>query len=287
MIVTKPEFTSQPMLRLFSGLFAGPSPRSLVLGIVVCTFAFAAQKSVLAAPINYGSHVGTTVNYVDVTEDSTTSDPVPLFGAPVFSADSIDFNPVGFDASAGGAGGNDVTGSRLTFMVQAHPGKALSNISFSEAGDTTLAGAGTDSTATAVTATGSITISHVDGAAIAPVVQPIALTFTPSGGGYGLATDGGGGPLFFQQWSGSLFVNLNQVLSQAGRPFSVGATKISVDITNTLTASSQAGTMATINKKDFGGISITINIPEPASLALAAIAMAAVTLGRRSMSRVC
>lgn len=270
------------MIRLVSGIFAGTTPRMLVLGFAVCVLALAVQESLVAAPINYGSHVGTTVSYVDVTEDSTTSDPVPLFGAPIFSADSIDFNPVGFDAHAGGAGGNDVTGSRLTFMVQANPGKALSNISFSEAGDTTLAGAGTDATATAVSATGSITVSHVDGAAIAPVVRPIALTFTPSGGGYGLATDGGGGPLFFQQWSGSLLVNINQILTQAGVPFSVGATKITVDITNTLTASSQAGTMATINKKDFGGISITVNIPEPASVVLAALALATLGWRRRS-----
>src|SRR5688500_7834477 len=75
----------------------------------------------VGAPINYGSFSGLSVSYIDVTEDSTTGDALPLFGAPVFSGNSVDFNPVGFDAGASGANGSDVTGARLTFMVQAHP----------------------------------------------------------------------------------------------------------------------------------------------------------------------
>src|SRR5215510_6970817 len=52
-----------------------------------------------AASINYGSFPGATVMYTDVTESSVT-DPVPLFGAPVVSGDSIDFTPVNFAASS-------------------------------------------------------------------------------------------------------------------------------------------------------------------------------------------
>jgi hypothetical protein len=230
----------------------------------------------VGAPINYGSHVGLSVNYIDVTEDTTTGDSLPLFGAPVFSGNSVDFNPVGFDADASGANSSDVTGARLTFMVQAHAGNAINNIAFSEAGDTTLAGAGTDATATQVTANGTITINAVDGAAISPIVRPIALAFTPSGGDYGLSSDGGGLPIFHTQWSGSLAVNVAQILTSEGMAFILGATKISVDVVNTLTASSELGTQALINKEDFGGVSITVNqpgggdpgIPEPASAIL-------------------
>jgi hypothetical protein len=225
-----------------------------------------------AVPINYPSHIGTTVDYLNVTEDTTTGDSQPLFGAPIYSADSIDFNPVGFDAAAAGTGDSDTTGARLTFMIMSHPGKAITNISFSEAGDTTLGGLGNDSTSTSVTASGTITINEVDGAAIAPLVSPIALTFTPSGGTYGLGSDGAGGPIFHTPWTGSLLVNIGPILTQAGIPFTFGASKVSIDLVNTLTATSQFGTASVISKKDFGGISITVNIPEPASVLLASSA---------------
>jgi hypothetical protein len=221
-------------------------------------------------PINYGSHVGTTVDYINVTEDTTTGDTLPLFGAPIFSADSIDFNPVGFDAAASGTGDSDTTGARLTFMIMSHAGKAITNINFSEAGDTTLGGLGNDSTSTGVTANGTLTVNAVDGVTLVnPLVRNIALTFTPSGGTYGLLSDGGGGPIFHTPWTGSLLVNIGQILTQAGIPFSFGASKVSIDLVNTLTAASQFGTASVISKKDFGGISITVNIPEPASALLA------------------
>ena len=228
-------------------------------------------QTAVCAPINYGSHTGNTVSYIDVTEDSTTGDALPLFGAPIFSADSLDFNPVGFDAAASGAGGSDATGSRLTFMVMANAGTAITNISFFEAGQTTLAGTGTDSTSAQVTANGTLTISEVDGSAVTPIVRPIALAFSPSGGTYGLASDGGGLPVFHTPWSGALVVNIGPILTSEGVPFAFGATKLSIDIENTLTAQSEAGTSSLVSKKDFGGISITVNIPEPSCLILAGV----------------
>lgn len=253
--------------------------------ILVCSV----HSTAVCAPINYGSYSGTTVDYIDVSEDATTGDALPLFGAPIFSADSVDFNPVGFDASAAGAAGSDNTGSRLTFMVMSHTGNAINNINFNEAGQTTLSGSGTDNTNAAVTANGTVTISHVDGAAIAPIVRPIALAFSPSGGDYGLVSDGGGLPFFHTPWSGSLALNIAQILTQEGIPFTLGASKISIDLVNTLSAHSEAGTHALISKKDFGGISVTVNrpgggggpdIPEPASVVLAALGLVGVMSGR-------
>src|SRR5688500_6971597 len=76
---------------------------------------FISQPSV-GAQINYGSHMGTHVTYVNVTEDSGEDEPLPLFGAPTVTGNSIDFNPVGFDA-ASSDGGSDITDSNLVFMV--------------------------------------------------------------------------------------------------------------------------------------------------------------------------
>jgi hypothetical protein len=221
------------------------------------------------AQINYGSFSGTTVDYIDVTEQSTTGDALPLFGAPVLSANSLDFNPVGFDAGASGAGGMDSTGARLTYMIRAHAGEVIPIIVFSESGDTTLAGAGTDSTATQVTANGTITINAVDGAAITPIVRPISLTFTPSGGDYALTSDGGGLPIFHTNWTGSLAINLADILTTESVPFTLGATNVSIDVVNTLAARSETGTQSLIAKKDFG----VAVIPEPGSLLILVFAL--------------
>jgi hypothetical protein len=221
------------------------------------------------AQINYGSFSGVTVNFLNVTEEETTSDSLPLYFSFVGSANSLDFNPTGFDAAASGAAGLDNTGDRLTFTIQAHAGQAIPAITFFESGDTTLSGVGTDNTSTQVTSSGTITISAVDGAPITPIVQPIALSFTPSGGTFGLASDGGGLPIFNTSWTGSLSLNVASILSGNAVPFSTGATEVSIDLVNTLTARSQAGTAALIGKKDFG---FTV-VPEPSSLALLAVAL--------------
>jgi hypothetical protein len=256
---------------------------SAALGIALLCFAMISQAQ--ATPMNYGSHTGNTVQYIDVTEESNSGDALPLFGAPLYSGDSIDFNPVGFDANASN-GSTDITDSNLTFMVKSLPNFVINNITFHESGDTTLAGIGNDNTFTKVTADGVLNIHEVNGVGIPVISKLIALTFTPSNGDYGLATDAGGGPFYHTQWSGSLNVNLNQILAQNGFP-NGQATKISIDLDNTLSAHSQNGTSALIAKKDFGGVSITINgpngggIPEPATLALAIFGVGALAAGRR------
>ena len=70
------------------------------------------------AQVNWGSHMGTNVTYVNVMEDSGASEPLPLFGPPTVTGNSIDFNPLGFDASSAN-GGSDITDSNLVFMVEA------------------------------------------------------------------------------------------------------------------------------------------------------------------------
>jgi hypothetical protein len=248
-----------------------------VLGVV------AATSAAFAAPINYGNFSGNTVDFIAVTEDTNSAGDVPpLFGQPSVSGDSIDFDPVGFNASASGAAGIDVTDGQLSFTIQAKQGYAIDMFSLSEAGDTTLAGFGTDGTFTSVTAIGVLNIDAVDGVGIAPIAVPFNLTFTPSGGTFGLATDGGGGPLVSAAWSGSLTKNIEQVLIDNNVAYSLGATQISIALDNTLTALSEAGTFSLIAKKDFGGVSITVNIPEPATWLMVSIfGMAMAFAGRR------
>jgi hypothetical protein len=251
-----------------------------------------ANSMARAGSIPIGPLMGNTVIYDHITED--TSDPVnhplPLFGAPTVTGDSIDFNPIGFNAHASGAGGVDMVDSNLGFTVQAKQViNPIIKIQFSEAGDTTLSGFGSDATFTSVTADGIIDIHEVDGVGVNVLAVPFALTFTPSGGTFGLGTDGGGGPTYHTTWTGGGLFDLNGALTAAHVPFTGGATKISIDMDNTLVALSQAGTRSLIAKKDFGGVSVTINplpgggpdTPEPASLVLAMIGMVGVLAGRR------
>jgi hypothetical protein len=250
-------------------------------------FSFAAHQAAYATPMNYGTFVGNTVKYVDVTEDSNSGDPLPLFGAPTVSGDSIDFNPIGFSAHASGAAGIDQTDGNLAFMVQALPNFAIKNFSLAEAGDTTISGFGTNATITSVTADGHLDISEVDGNGIGVIAVPISLTFTPNGGLFKYG-DHGGGPTFHTAFSGSTFIDVAGIL--AANSIQGGATKISVDIDNTLVATSETGTRSLIAKKDFGGVSITVNnplggggpnTPEPTSLVLACLGFAGLTAIRK------
>jgi len=256
------------------------SRQPLYIGLA-CFVMLAASTAAQAAPINYGDFDGATVMYLDVTEDANSAgDDPPLFGAPTISGDSLDFDPVGFSASAAGAAGNDITDGNLQFDIVAKPGKYLTNVQFSEAGDTTLAGFGTDATFTSVTAMLFLDIEEVDGVPLNSPINVIAsMVFTPSSGDYGLGTDGGGGPIFSSAWSGSVTVDLLQTLTDNNVPFVNGATKVSFNLDNTLTALSEAGTSALIAKKDLDGLTVTANVPEPSTVALAILGVLVTSAG--------
>lgn len=256
--------------------------RAVVNGAILGLIALVPATSTFAAAINYGNHVGTHVTYVDVTEAS--NDPLPLFGPPTVTGNSIDFNPIGFAATSAN-GGSDLTEGNLSFMVVAKPGSGVEGIALAEAGDTTLAGnvaLGSMGTSSAVFASGVLDIHEVDNAPINHISVPFSLTFSPSGGTFFLGTDGGGGPFFNTQWTGSVSIPVSAILLANG--FNAGqlATKVSVNLDNTLAAVSETGTTAAIAKKDFGGLTVRADIiPEPASLAVASVAMAALSLRKR------
>jgi hypothetical protein len=259
------------------------------------------SQPVLAAQINYGSHMGTHVTYVNVTEDSGADEPLPLFGPPTVTGNSIDFNPTGFDAESMGPD-SDITDSNLVYMVTAKSGSRISKITLSESGDTTLTGnvtPGSMNTASAVFASGVLDIHEVNFQGINHISVPFSFTFNPSGGTYFLGTDGGGGPSFATEWNGSVMLDIDAILIANGIPVPPGvidpdggATKISIDMDNTLVAVSQQGTEARIAKKDFSGVVIRSNvptepggspeIPEPASFVLAVLSVLGLGIARRS-----
>jgi len=250
------------------------------LVFAVASWALMSSSSV-AVPINYGDFSGATVTYLDVTEDTNTGDTQPLFGAPTVSGDSLDFNPVGFSANSSGGGPPDQTDGQLSFMILANSGKQIDSVSITEAGDTSLARslAGQDDAFTSVTTNVFVDILEVNGVAINAINAQGEMTFTPSDGDYLLSTDGGGSPTYNTGWTGSFFLDFGPILAANNIPGA--ATKVSVNIDNTLTASSSTNSSAFIAKKDFDGVSITTNIPEPTTAMLALCGLFAIAGSRR------
>jgi hypothetical protein len=269
------------------------------VSFVVCLLA---TRPSSAAQINYGTHSGTHVTYVNVTEDSGADEPLPLFGAPTVTGNSMDFNPIGFDAATSTTGGSDTTDSNLVFMVTAKSGSRISAINFGEAGNTTLTGNAKkkkdNPAASAVFTDGVLDIHEVDFAGINHISVPFSLAFSPSGGTYFLGPDGGGSPIYHTAWTGSATLDIDAILIANGftiAPGTVdpdsGATKISIDLDDTLSAFSEPGASATINKTDFSAFVLRSNVPtepggevenpEPSSFLLVGLAMAGLTMRRR------
>jgi len=232
-----------------------------------------------AASVVYGDFSGNSVDFLDVTEGSVT-DPLPLYGAPIASADTLDFNPVGYVSNSGG-GTFDATIGVLTFDIHAKDGFAISSIHLMEDGDYTLAGTGTASTNVSVNASVFIDVMEVDGVGITPVEFSGNMVFTPKTT-YSLPGDAG----VLVIWTGNLILDINQLLTDNEVDFDLGATMVRVELDNALLSFSEASTIANIQKKDFEVIVATGPdpgpvIPEPATMAVVLALGGAAAVRRR------
>jgi hypothetical protein len=226
---------------------------------------FVAARTTDAAPIVYGSFPSVNVDYVGVQEESTTDPGLGLFGPPTVANDAMDFNPQAFAANATN-GSSDITDSNLQFMIVAKPGKQINSVIFTEAGDTNLTGFSGDAFSS-VTTSVFIEIAEINGVPTSINLPVASLAFAPSGGTYQLSVDGAPNPFYATPWNGSVIVDLLQN----------GVTKVNVSLDNSLSAASQQGTSAFIQKKDADGLIITVDIvPEPSS---AVVGLLAVALG--------
>src|SRR5688572_25609856 len=212
----------------------GSTAFAALAGALVLAFSFAPATA--ATIVNYGNFLGTSVQFSNVSEASNEA--LPLFGPPTVSGNSLDFDPLAFIASSTD-GGSDITSANLSFMVIANVGTGIDGITISEAGNVTLAGnvsPGSMSTAAAVFAAGVLDIHEVDFVGINHISVPFSLTFSPSGGTYFLGTDGGGGPIFNTSWTGSVTLDVEAILIANGFAVDQDATRVSINVTNTLVA---------------------------------------------------
>jgi hypothetical protein len=143
----------------------------------------------LAAPslaqVNHGDFLGTSVDFLQVTETTqTVGDPVTLWGAPEIAGtgDQLVFFPPAFVSSCS-AGGSDSTSSLLTMDISAQPGGHIQILTLVEDGDvqmTSFPPFGNPSTNATASMSGTLTITETTSGPIAPVVIPWSGTFTPN-----------------------------------------------------------------------------------------------------------
>jgi len=269
--------------------------RSLRMTAVALLASLVVTSVAYASPIVYGNFSGATVDYTNITESSAT-DPgafppnLPgngLFGTPVVSGDALNFTPIDFFArSTMGTPLFDSTDGHLMFGVVAKPGKAITNINFNEGGGLSVGGIGTDATFVDVSAVGFVNVLEIDGSAAPGLIQiPIDLTFNFGVAGDGTWRRGTEGFANGKLWTGNQLIDINDWLTTHSIPVTYGATKIQVALDNSLYATSESTAGAFIDKKDFGGLSVTVNapdVPEPGAGLLALVGCLFAAVARRS-----
>ena len=220
----------------------------------------------------YGNFMGTSVEFIDVQDQNS------LFGAPTVSADSLDFSPIAFEADCSLDPGCPPTPTTvddtLTITIQANNGFFIDDILLTEAGDTTLQSFVGAFAATVVTATVFVDIFQIDGLNVNNINGNAMMVFTQSGQ-YESNDEGYGTHI----WTGSLLIDLDQIIFDAGETGK--ATRVQLNLDNTLTAFGASGATARIEKKDIDGLAIAI-VPEPGTALLLGLGLTALASARRT-----
>jgi len=231
------------------------------------------------ATTNYGDFAAGTVTYEQVTETSSFGDPEPLFGAPTVVGDQLQFFPATFEANAAGASGFDQTGALLqTTITTNDPLGFLDTFKLTEFGDNLLLGAGTGATGTFISLAGFITVQDTLGGAITETFG-FTGTFDPTNF-FSLPGDFG-----TSLWKGTVEIDIVQALIDAGYTGDqTKATQVVLSLDNDLSAFSEAGTSAKVQKKVVDGPAVIVEIvPEPGTAALFGLGLFGLTVfGRRS-----
>lgn len=218
---------------------------SFVFLCAVCIQSANAATCITATCVNYGDFLGTNVDYFGVVEDSTT-DTVPLFGAPTLSGDSLLFFPSNYTSTAN-SGATDQTSSTLTMNIVAKGGTELTVITIQEFGDYSLSGVGTSATSASID--GALFVTDLSGVT---GVHTDSLVVNPASP-YVLPSDSSG------------IFSATTTLDLTG----LGITEAFLTFNNNLATTSEAGTTALIQKKVVNGPSIVVSvdpIPVPAAV---------------------
>jgi hypothetical protein len=221
-----------------------------------------------AQAINYNNHVGTTVTYQQVIEDSST-DSTPLYGSPTVTGNNMSFSPTAFAASSSGGGVDFTDGKLQTTIVANNTGTgAIHFINVTEQGDYTLSGSGTSTTHVTIGAPVDLTVTEVNGVGVTPVpLPPQNLVFSPAS-----AFDLASNPGTLVTWTGGISINVDALLAATPDAPSGRITAVQYVMDNSMFAQSQVGTTAMIEKSNGGFVDVAvIAAPEPSTAVLALI----------------
>ena len=225
--------------------------------LLVCSICASASAGV----ISYGDYDVTTAKFLGIQESGIEVSPgvtEPLYGAPTPADNSLLFNPVNFGVMSSGLG-SDLCDGTLSATITADQGYGIDGIGIFEAGDYAFAGVGTSATSVAVTVSGFISILEIDGQAVNPLDSQYTINFSKNLLSANLVDNG----ILGNTWSGDVIKDFDNLDG--------AVTKLSINIDNTLTANSEAGTAALLMKKQFqlkAFTSDTIEVPEPSTLVL-------------------
>jgi hypothetical protein len=238
---------------------------------------------------NYGNFIGPNVTYTGVTEVDTQlppPDPANLFGPPTLSGDSLLFNPLNFVVSVAG-GSSELQDGRLSMGISttASPAGQITAFSLTEGGAYGLNGSASTFAREAFVIN-NLFITAINGVSVNPIVVTPTITFTHTGGATTVTTADsitfvGDGSLESGSWNATAAFNIAGALAANGFAGS-RATGLQLSLDNQLSAQSQTGTLAFIDKKNFL-VGPSVGVPEPATFGLALFGFA--LLGRARKSR--
>jgi hypothetical protein len=164
----------------------------------------------------------------------------------------------------------------LTITIQANSGSYIDDVLLTEAGDTTLSSFLGAFAATTVSASVFVDIFEIDGVSVNNINGNASMVFTQNG--QFESNDEG---YDTHIWTGSLLIDLDSIIASAGG--SGRATRIQLNLDNTLVAFAADGASARIEKKDIDGLAITV-IPEPTTavlMGLGLLGLASIRRGKR------
>jgi hypothetical protein len=222
-----------------------------VAGVGAAVLGLAATAQ--AAPVPWSNPSGTVPGFFSWSNGQSDNG---LFGSPIVTGNSFTFFPSNFRAT-GTNGSAQTTTDRLSFTLDVAPGQFFDQIRVSEFGDYSIVNGGTVSAEAFLFVT-SLT-NPVGGNN--PNTQQMATN--PA---FPLSTVGNANGL----WDGTMTAS---VLPN-------GWTRVQVVLNNILQAVGGPNGTATIEKK-VGGITITVDVPEPATAGILASAMGLLMVRRR------